>query len=63
MKNATNFKGTINTTGAAGTVSVTIDADSTWTLTGDSYVTSFDGDLTNVNTNGYHLYVNGEQVA
>lgn len=63
MKNATNFKGTINTTGAAGTVSVTIDAGSTWTLTGDSYVTSFNGDLANVNTNGYHLYVNGEQVA
>lgn len=63
MKDETNFKGTINTTGAAGTVSVTIDAGSTWTLTGDSYVTSFNGDLTNVNTNGYHLYVNGEQVA
>lgn len=63
MKDETNFKGTINTTGAAGTVSVTIDAGSTWTLTGNSYVTSFNGDLTNVNTNGYHLYVNGEQVA
>lgn len=63
MKDGTNFKGTINTTGTAGTVSVTIDAGSTWTLTGDSYVTSFNGDLTNVNTNGYHLYVNGEQVA
>jgi len=63
MKDGTNFKGTISTTGTAGTVSVTIDAGSTWTLTGDSYVTSFNGDLTNVNTNGYHLYVNGEQVA
>ncbi|WP_310605538.1 hypothetical protein [Anaerosporobacter sp.] len=63
MKNATNFNGTINTTGAAGTVAVTIDADSTWTLTGDSYITSFDGDLSSVNTNGFHLYVNGEQVA
>lgn len=63
MKDGTNFKGTINSTGAAGTVSVTIDADSTWALTGDSYVTSFNGDLTSVNTNGYHLYVNGEQVA
>lgn len=61
MKNATNFKGTINTTGDAGTVAVSIDADSTWTLTGDSYVTSFDGDFSNVNSNGYHLYVNGEQ--
>ena len=63
MKNATNFKGTINKSGTAGSVTVTIDDNSTWTLTGDSYVTSFDGDLTNINTNGYHLYVNGEQVA
>ena len=63
MKDGTNFKGTINSTGAAGTVSVTIDASSTWALTGDSYVTSFNGDLTSVNTNGYHLYVNGEKVA
>lgn len=63
MKNATNFKGTINKSGTAGSVSVTIDDNSTWTLTGDSYVTTFDGDLTNINTNGYHLYVNGEQVA
>lgn len=63
MKNATNFKGAINKSGTAGSVTVTIDDNSTWTLTGDSYVTSFDGDLTNINTNGYHLYVNGEQVA
>lgn len=42
-----------------GTVSVTLDADSTWTLTGDSYVTSFDGDAGNVISNGYTLYVNG----
>lgn len=63
MKNQTNFKGTVNKAGEAGTVSVTIDADSTWTLTGDSYISSFDGDFSSVNTNGYHLYVNGEQVA
>ena len=47
--------------GDAGTVHVTLSDDSYWTLTGDSYVTSFDGDLTNVTANGYHLYVNGEQ--
>lgn len=43
-----------------GTVKVTLDDTSTWTLTADSYVTSFAGDLTNVTANGYHLYVNGE---
>ena len=43
----------------AGTVSVTLDSTSTWTLTGDSYVTEFNGDAANVVSNGYTLYVNG----
>ena len=43
----------------AGTVSVTLDSSSTWTLTGDSYVTEFNGDAANVVSNGYTLYVNG----
>ena len=42
-----------------GTVSVTLENGSTWTLTGDSYVTSFTGDASNVISNGYTLYVNG----
>jgi hypothetical protein len=42
-----------------GTVSVTLDSSSTWTLTGDSYVTEFSGDAANVISNGYTLYVNG----
>lgn len=42
-----------------GTVSVTLDETSTWTLTKDSYVTEFNGDASNVITNGYTLYVNG----
>ena len=42
-----------------GTVTVTLDDDSTWTLTADSYVTQFNGDAANVISNGYSLYVNG----
>ena len=42
-----------------GTVNVTLDSTSTWTLTGDSYVTSFTGSAANVIANGYTLYVNG----
>ena len=42
-----------------GTVSVTLDSDSTWTLTGDSFVTEFNGSAANVISNGYTLYVNG----
>ena len=54
----TNAKGTAVST-EVGTVSVTLDSTSTWTLTGDSYVTEFNGDAANVISNGYTLYVNG----
>ncbi|MCR4676036.1 MAG: hypothetical protein K5634_02260 [Sphaerochaetaceae bacterium] len=43
----------------AGTVSVTLDNTSTWTLTADSYVTKFSGSASSVVSNGYKLYVNG----
>ncbi|MBR0378630.1 MAG: hypothetical protein IJI04_09455 [Lachnospiraceae bacterium] len=53
-----NVKGeTVSTD--VGTVSVTLDSTSTWTLTGDSYVTEFNGDASNVISNGFTLYVNG----
>ena len=54
----TNAKGeTVST--EVGSVSVTLDDSSTWTLTGDSYITSFSGSAENVISNGYTLYVNG----
>ncbi|MCR5330648.1 MAG: hypothetical protein K6E62_05620, partial [Lachnospiraceae bacterium] len=53
-----NASGTTVST-EVGTVSVTLDSTSTWTLTGDSYVTEFNGDASNVISNGYTLYVNG----
>ena len=54
----TNARGeTVST--EVGTVSVTLDADSTWTLTGDTWITEFNGDAANVIANGYTLYVNG----
>ena len=56
--NITNAKGgTVST--EAGEVSVTLDDSSTWMLTGDSYVTEFNGNAANVISNGYTLYVNG----
>ncbi len=42
-----------------GSVSVTMDADSTWELTGDSSISSLSGDLSGLNLNGYTLYING----
>lgn len=43
----------------AGTVAVTLDNNSTWTLTADSYVTEFNGAAANVIANGHTLYVKG----
>ena len=45
-----------------GEVHVTIDESSTWTLTEDTYITSFDGDISSIISNGYTLYVNGVAV-
>lgn len=42
-----------------GEVNVTLDSTSTWTLTADSYITSFTGDASQIIANGYTLYVNG----
>ncbi len=62
LSDSSAFTGTINTSGTAGEVNVTLDSTSTWTLTGDSYVTSFTGDLSQVVSTGYQLYVNGSAV-
>ena len=40
-------------------MAVKLDSTSKWTLTADTYITSFDGDVSNVIINGYTLYVNG----
>ncbi|MBQ6670977.1 MAG: hypothetical protein IJM80_05045 [Firmicutes bacterium] len=56
--NITNAKGTAVST-EVGTVNVTIDSSSTWTLTADTYITSFSGDASSIVSNGYTLYVNG----
>ena len=45
-----------------GTVHVILDSTSTWTLTADTYITSFEGDVSNVIGNGYTLYVNGAAI-
>ena len=52
--------GTVSTT--VGTVNVTLDDDSKWYLTGDTYISDFDGDAANVISNGFTLYKNGVAV-
>ena len=59
---SSSFTGAVNPDGEDGTVKVTMDADSTWTLTADSYITEFSGDVSQIVTNGYTLYVNGQAV-
>ena len=70
--NGSSFTGTVsgeivNAKGATvstetGTVDVTLDGTSTWSLTGDTYVSSFSGDTANISFNGYTLYVDGAAV-
>ncbi len=62
LSEESEFCGAVNPDGEGGEVTVTLSDDSTWTLTGDSYIKSFEGDTKNVTANGYHLYVDGEQV-
>ncbi|MBR5418690.1 hypothetical protein IK110_00325 [Candidatus Saccharibacteria bacterium] len=61
LKNGSSFKGAINNANA-GSVSLMLDSSSTLTLTGDTYVKSLnnaDSTNSNINLNGYKLYVNG----
>lgn len=62
LAQGSTFSGTINEADQQGTVAVTLDATSTWSLTGDAHVTSFQGNLDNVVTNGHALWVNGKKV-
>ena len=73
LKNGSSFEGSfsgeiVNAKGEQvsteiGTVTVSLDETSTWTLTADTYVTSFSGSAANVISNGYTLYVNGVELA
>jgi hypothetical protein len=56
LKDASDYEGMINTSGQGGTVNVTVEAGSTWTLTGDSYITTLTNNGT-VNTNGHTIYL------
>ncbi len=61
LSNNSSLKGTINNS-KEGNVNITLDKSSTITLTGDSYVTSLtnkDSSSSNINLNGYKLYING----
>ena len=60
-----SYEGTINGENSAKSIALKLDSTSKIKLTGDSYVTSFDdADTTysNIDFNGYKLYVNGTAI-
>lgn len=61
LKDNSSFSGAINSDGTSGDVYVEIEDGSTWTLTGDSYITSLTCNAGSISLNGHKLYVNGEE--
>lgn len=65
MKSGSSYTGTINGDNSAKSIKLTLDKKSKIKLTGDSYVTSLDDadtDYSNIDFNGYTLYVNGTAI-
>jgi hypothetical protein len=59
LQNKTILKGVINADNAAKTMTLTLDASSTWEVTGNSYLTvltNADTTLANIHGNGYTVY-------
>jgi len=59
LADGSSYDGAINTSSEQGSVYVSLDDDSTWSLTGDSYITSLTCDEDAIELNDYNLYVNG----
>ena len=65
LKDSSSYTGTINNSNSAKSIKLSLDKSSKIKLTGDSYITSFNNkDTTNSNIdfNGYKLYVNGKAI-
>ena len=65
LKNGSSYTGAINSENTAKTINITLDSSSSITLTGDSYITSLNNEVannSNINFNGYKLYVNGTAI-
>ena len=56
---STRISSAINPSNTAGSISLSLSGDSTWSLTGNSYLTTFSDDdttLSNIQSNGYNIY-------
>lgn len=65
MEKSSYYEGTINGDNSAKEIKLTLDKSSKIKLTGDSYITSLDDDdssYSNIDFNGYKLYVNGKAI-
>lgn len=65
LNNSSTYTGTINAKNTAKKISLTLDSSSKIKLTGDSYVTSLndaDSSYSNIDFNGYKLYVNEKAI-
>ena len=59
--NITNVAGNSVST-ETGTVNVTLGDNCTWTLTADTYITSFKGDTSQIKKDGHRLFVGGKEI-
>lgn len=59
---SSDITGAINSDNSGGSIALTLDGSSSITLTGDSYVTEFNGDISQINAGNFHFYVNGEKL-
>ena len=59
---SSDITGAINSDNSGGNIVLTLDENSSITLTGDSYVTGFNGDISQINAGNFHFYVNGEKL-
>ena len=62
---SSSYTGTINADNTAKSIALKLDNNSSITLTGDLYISSLDdsdSSYSNINFNGYKLYVNGEEI-
>ena len=65
IQDSSYYEGVINGDNSAKSIKVVMDKNSKIKLTGDSYVTSLDNDdstNSNIDFNGYKLYVNGKAI-
>ncbi len=63
--NSSSLEGAINKDNTAKSITIKLDKDSTIKLTADSYITSLEDEDTtysNIDFNGYKLYVNGNEI-